>query len=222
MTRQRTSHIITEMEHAQDVLRHAHIDLDIWLACDRTERARRWCVDFSAADKFNLCALMFARKHGDWTSDDVVEAVAHWDARHAAILAESDRPIPPVSAIVALVRERQETAADHEDWAGYDQLARVISNLDRGATIAWRNGDLHITSVNTPGKEYQVSRRGCSCPNGRAGRAHCWHVATYDLLLDMQQEAADAADVAADAALTRIELGARLAAARRQLLSEVA
>lgn len=131
---------------------------------------------------------------------------------------QTDRPIPPTEEIVAVVRERQVTAAQHEDWPGYDQLGRITSNLDRGATLVWQLGDLLITSVNTPGKEYTVNRAGCTCPNGRAGRAHCWHVALYDLLLDMQAEAADEADDAADATVIRLELGARLVAARQRLI----
>lgn len=218
----RTNPELARLEHeAQITAKHAHIDLDAFLACSRTERARRWCEHYSAADKHNLCALMLERRFGDWEADEVARWVAHYDATYAAVLTESDRALPPVADILAVAKERFDTAQQHGDYAGAAQLARLRQNLARGAHLTWQFGDLLVASVNTPGAVYTVNRRGCTCPNGQAGRSSCWHVALYDLLLDMHQEAADEADEAADAAAARL-LGSRLAAARARLLCEVA
>ena len=216
MTRNAT---LDQLAHeAQTVARHAHIDLDTFLACSQGERARRWVEDYSAADRHNLCCLMLERKYGDWDAETAALAVAHYDARYtAALLAASDRALPPVAAILATAQERFATAQDAGDYPGAAQIARVRQNLSRGAHLTWQLGDLLISSVNTPGAVYTVNRRGCTCPNGQAGKAQCWHVALFDLLLDMQQDAADAADSAAELAQARAELGRRLARARRQV-----
>lgn len=113
-------------------------------------------------------------------------------------LPPSDLTIPPVADILALVKERRDLAQLHEDAAGVRQLDRVRMNLLSGARLSWHLGDLLIQSVNTPGAVYSVNRAGCSCPNGVAGRASCWHVALYDLLLDLAETAADTADIEAE------------------------
>lgn len=110
----------------------------------------------------------------------------------------SDLTIPPVADILTLVKERRDLAALHEDAAGVRQLDRVRMNILSGARLAWSYGDLLIQSVNTPGAVYSVNRAGCSCPNGVAGRASCWHCALFDTLLDMAETAADSADSEAE------------------------
>ena len=113
-------------------------------------------------------------------------------------LPASDLTIPPVADILALVKERYDAARLHDDYPGAGQLDRVRVNLDRGARLSWNLGDLLIQSINNPGSVYSVNRAGCTCPNGRAGRASCWHVCLFDLLLDMADTAADTADMEAE------------------------
>jgi hypothetical protein len=144
------------------------------------------------------------------------EAYAIHAAAQVEIAAESDMTIPPTEDILNLVKERHDLARLHEDIPGARQLDRVRINLLNGAKLTWSLGDLLIQSVNRPGAVYSVNRTGCTCPNGLKGKAQCWHVALYDLLLDMLDDRAAAADILADAAAERAEadLGRRLAAAR--------
>ena len=79
-----------------------------------------------------------------------------------------------------------------------------VGHVLAGARICWHAGDLLVASLNTPGAVYAVNARGCSCANGRAGRAACWHVELYEQLLAMRDTAAETADLAA-----------RISAARR-------
>jgi len=125
----------------------------------------------------------------------------------------SDLLIPPTADILSTVKERIETARLHEDWPGVRQLDRIRQNLLNGARLQWHAGDLLIQSVNNPGQVYSTNGRGCSCPNGQKGKSECWHVATYDLLLEMLDDRAAAADILADAAAER-ELGRRIAMER--------
>jgi len=87
-----------------------------------------------------------------------------------------------------------------------------------GAKLCWHAGDLLISSLNTPGAVYSVTNCGCSCPNGAAGKAQCWHVALFDLLLDMQATAVESADMLADAAEAELTLRDRIVASRRLYL----
>jgi len=129
-----------------------------------------------------------------WSIDD--RRPGHLDA--VPTFPASDLSIPLAADILTLVKERRDLAQLHEDAAGVRQLDRVRMNLLNGARLAWSFGDLLIQSVNTPGAVYSVNRVGCSCPNGVKGLSSCWHVALYDLLLDMQQTAADTADADAE------------------------
>lgn len=129
-----------------------------------------------------------------WSIDD--RRPGHDDA--APALSASDLTIPPVADILVLVTERHALALHHEDFPGARQLDRVRANLGNGAVLSWSFGDLLIQSVNNPGNVYSVSRAGCTCPNGASGRASCWHVALFDLLLDLQDVAADNADADAE------------------------
>ena len=216
MTRQRsTDEILARADgNADYILRTARIDLDLFLACDRVERARRWREDYSTADREDLVRQQLTRRCGDWSDDDITHWVQHYDAKYGA----TDRQLPATDSILDVAAERFDDAQRHGDLAGAAQLARLRQNVARGAHLVWTRGDLLVSSVNTPGAVYVVNARGCSCPNGQAGKSQCWHVALYDLLLDLQQEAADAADVRA----ARADLLARLSRARAQLLSEAA
>lgn len=202
-------------------LKTVRMDLDGFLALSSAERAARW-QRLDRASKTDLVIQQLARCGYEWTDELVAEQIAKYDARWEC----SDLAIPPAEQIAALAKERSDTAQRHGDWAGAAQLARVRVNVMRGAPLLWHLGDLLVSSLNTPGAVYVVSRRGCSCPNGRKGKAQCWHVALFDLLLDLQQTAADTADMQADAAAVRehtaAELGRRLALARCALYSRAA
>lgn len=108
--------------------------------------------------------------------------------------------VPPAGAILDLAWERHETALAHEDYAGARQLDRVRVNLLRGVALHFHQGDLLIHSLNNPGQVYSVNARGCTCPNGQAGRADCWHVQVYGLIEELHQAALDQRDAEAERA----------------------
>lgn len=193
------------IEAADDLARHiirtTTIDLDAFLALDGDARAARW-RQWDRAAKFQAVAQMLNRRFGDWSEEEIDRWIAHYDSKWSPLapLPISDLTVPPTEDILALVKERFDAACYHGDVGGAGQLDRVRMNLLRGARLSWHLGDLLIQSVNNPGQVYSVSRRGCTCPNGRKGRHDCWHVALFDLLIDMADEAAATADMAADAA----------------------
>lgn len=114
---------------------------------------------------------------------------------------QADFPLTPsAEQIAALAKERADLARLHDDTPGARQLDRVRMNVLNGARLCWHLGDLLIQSVNNPGNVYSVNRSGCTCPNGASGKAACWHVALFDLLLDMLDEEAATADMEAEAA----------------------
>jgi hypothetical protein len=191
-------------------LRHAHIDLDIFLACDGPERARRWREDYSTADRENLVRQQLTRRLGDWQPEEVTHWVEHYNQRYGA----TDRCVPDAAAILDAAKERFDADQRAGNLVGAAQIVRVRQNIGNGARLAWQLGDLLVASLNNPGQVYAVNRRGCTCPNGAAGKSQCWHVALYDLLLDMQQDAADAADARA----ARADLVNRLASARARVM----
>jgi hypothetical protein len=86
----------------------------------------------------------------------------------------SDPTLPAIDTILDAAQERGEQARQFSDFQGARQLNRVRANLLGGARSWWTGGDLLIQNVNTPGAVYSVNRRGCSCPNGAAGRLSCW------------------------------------------------
>lgn len=192
-------------------LKTVRMDLDGFLALKGEARATRW-QQLDQASKTDLVIQQMGRKGIAWTDELVAEAIARYDAKWEV----TDLVLPPAADIAALAKDRADEAQRHSDWAGAAQLARVWANVLKGAPLIWHMGDLLVTSLNHPGAVYVVNRRGCSCPNGQAGKAQCWHVATYDLLLDMRQTTADTADMAADRAAAA-QLGRRLASARAQL-----
>jgi hypothetical protein len=134
----------------------------------------------------------------------------------------TDLTIPSVAVILDAAQERGEQARIHGDFQGARQLDRVRANLLRGVGLIWQGGDLLVQSVNNPGAVYSVNRTGCTCPNGAAGRQTCYHITLYDLLIDLQEQAAIDADMRADRAAQQGEepepprpsLGARIAQAR--------
>jgi hypothetical protein len=178
--------------------------LDTFLSLKGEARAARW-RQFDFATKFQVVAQQMARTYGDWTADEVEGFVAKYDAKWEVGRPDSDLSIPPAADVLAVVKDRLDVAAQHGDAAGVHQLNRVRMNITNGARLAWHMGDLLVQSVNTPGQVYSVSRRGCTCPNGAAGKAQCWHVAIFDILEDMREEDATTADMAADAAAARQE-----------------
>lgn len=153
--------------------------------------------------------------HGE--AEPALDAIASAQLADAAA-AETDLSVPAAAEILAVVKDRHDAARQAEDFAGARQLDRVRANVARGARLTWSYGDLLIQSVNTPGAVYSVNRSGCTCPNGAAGRSACWHLQLHDLLLEMRDDAAATADIAAAAAAEREAAAAalkrRIAAAR--------
>ena len=194
---------------AQDILRHTRIDLAGFLALKGEARAARWrMLDAAAKDDLVIQEL---RANGiEWTPELVAIHVAKLNARWGAA-PQSDMAIPSATDIADAAKEQADLARQHGDHVGAGQLDRVRLNVLKGARMAWHLGELLIASLNTPGAVYCVSRRGCSCPNGRAGKSSCWHCGLYDLLLQMRDEAADTADMDTEktAALWRRVIKAR-------------
>jgi hypothetical protein len=196
--------------------------LTTFLALKGAARAARW-RSLSDAEKQRLIVRRLEQLGYDWMPSDVAAQIAKCDAQYAVL--DSDLRVPPTAEIVALAKERAETARRHGDWNGAAQLNRLRVNVDRGARLSWQLGDLMVQSVNNPGLVYAVNRAGCTCKNGQAGKAQCWHVAAYDLLLDMLATAAETADMEAEAAYEaaqRADVARRLCAARERLYCEAA
>lgn len=207
--RREAQNIISKMDHeSRDILRHTRIDLDAFLALRGEARAARWRM-WDQTAKIDAVIQQLTRNGVDWTDELVADWVARYDTKYGAVPA-SDLAIPSATEIADAAKEQEDQAERHGDHPGAGQLVRVRLNVMQGARLAWHQGDLLIASLNTPGQVYAVNRRGCSCPNGRARKTSCWHVALFDLLLDLRQRAADAADLAA--------LRDRIAAARRAYL----
>ncbi len=207
--RDRIQHNITA--EAQAITKTTVIDLDAFLALSSDDRAARW-RQWDRAAKFQACALQLERKQGDWTPDQVEQAILHYDRKWGPE-PRSDLPIPPIPEILEVVVDTIADARRHQDWQGVRQFDRIRANILGGAKLAWHHGDLLITSLNNPGAVYSVNARGCSCPNGAAGKASCWHIALHDTLLDMRETAAVSADIEADRNAAAA-LGRRLATAR--------
>lgn len=205
-------------DEARDGLKTV-ISLDGFLALKGEARAARW-RQMDRAGKFQLVAQQIERLGYDWMPSDVEAQIAKYDEKWENGQRESDLVIPPAAEILAVVSDSIVDARRHDDMQGVRQLDRIRANIVRGARLTWVLGDLLIQSVNNPGVVYSVNRSGCSCPNGTAGRSQCWHVALFDLLLDMLDRDAETADMEAEP--TPAELGQRLCAARQRLYSEAA
>lgn len=218
--RRQAEAIIESYDHeTQDIIRHTRIDLDAFLALKGEARAARWRM-FDATAKADAVIQQLGRCGVEWTDELVAMWVAKYDAKYGSQPA-SELAIPAPAAIADDAQEQAQIAAQHGDFAGARQLDRVRMNVLLGARLCWHAGDLLIASLNNPGQVYTVNSRGCSCKNGKAGRAQCWHVALYDRLLAMREHAAQLADDAAERtvrASTPRVLGARLAAARSAYL----
>jgi len=109
--------------------------------------------------------------------------------------AESDMPIPPVAVIRARAAELRSDATRQQDTATVAQLTRLIAALDTGVRMCWALGDLLVSSASTPGVVYTVSCGRCNCP----AYVPCKHLALFDLLVTMFDDAATDADFEADA-----------------------
>lgn len=190
-------------DEARAILRNTRIDLDAFLALKGAARAARW-RELDVTAKADLVIQQLRRAGVEW-DDALVELwVEKYDERWGSAPV-SDLPIPSAVAIADAAAEQAALATRHGDHSGAGQLHRVRLNVLSGARIRWHLGELLISSLNTPSAVYAVSRRGCSCPNGRAGKTSCWHLALYDLLLDVRDQQSSEAD-----------LVARIAAARAQ------
>jgi hypothetical protein len=164
------------------------IDLASFQVMSADGRRQLWSIA-TDSDKLGLVLQILRSKGAQFDSDVILGWLEALEERFG-----SDAPLPPAATILAVVKDRQQLAMDHGDFAGARQLDRVRANLKNGARMHWSLGDLVIQSVNNPGQVYSVSGRGCTCPNAAARKATCWHVAAYDLLLDMQADRADIAD----------------------------
>lgn len=221
-----------ERAHDENKARELHpadcgsIDLDAFQAISAEERRAVWAVA-SEGDRRGLALQIIRRNQHGPDEATIALYLAELDTRFG-----SDRTIPDRDAILEAAKERGDTARHFGDVGGARQLDRVRMNLLNGARFQWDQGDLLIQSVNTPGAVYSVSARGCTCPAGAAGRISCWHIGLHDLLSDMQEDAALAADILADGAAAEreaaietaasAEMGRRLAAARARLICEAA
>lgn len=127
----------------------------------------------------------------------------------------SDLLIPRTTAIIARALDYRDSAARIGDTAALRQIDRLIAKLP-DARLCWQLGTLHIVSPS--GGRYQVTRAGCDCPNGTRGHARqCWHVALFELLLDLFETACDSADMAADAPTVALRIVAARAVCWAQL-----
>ncbi len=183
---------------AQHVAKATRIDLNAFLALSDAERGARW-RQWSLASKQDVVIQQIEALGYDWDAAAVAHFVAKYDTRWENGQQDSDLVVPAASAILARASDDSDTARRHEDYQGVRQLDRVRMNVLRGARLCWVRGDLLIASINHPGVVYSVNRSGCSCPNGAAGRAQCWHVALFDLLLAMLETEAETADMEAGA-----------------------
>jgi hypothetical protein len=125
---------------------------------------------------------------------------------------QSDLLIPRISAIVDRALDLRESAVRLHDAPTIRQLDRLIEKLP-GARLCWQLGTLHIASPS--GGQYRVSRAGCDCLNAqKCGKRACWHVALFELLIDLFAADCDTLDMDSDAQMERRPLGCRLAEAR--------
>lgn len=181
-------------DEARSTLR-TRIDLDAFLALSADERGARW-RQFDHSAKWQLVALAIVRQTGrDWTTEEVEQSIAHWDAKWEAGRPDSDLTIPPAADICARAKEEAELARRRGDAVTAARLSRVRMNVLSGARLKWHQGDLLVNSVNTPSAVYTVSAHGCTCPATKP----CWHQQLVELLIDMQDDAAGDADLEADA-----------------------
>lgn len=127
---------------------------------------------------------------------------------------------PPTRAILDLAAERRDTAIVRGDAATARRLDALRQNLLRGARLAWAGGELLVESLNHPGVVYSVGARSCDCK----ARRGCWHLTCRSLVEELQQTAADTADMALDLAELdggeRCDLWARAVAAADRVVAQ--
>jgi hypothetical protein len=99
---------------------------------------------------------------------------------------QSDLRIPRHTDILDRALDYRESAARLADVATVARIDRLVTNLP-STVLCWTLGTLHLTSPS--GGRYQVTRAGCSCPNGTKSSARaCWHWTLLNLLIDMFDE----------------------------------
>jgi hypothetical protein len=115
-----------------------------------------------------------------------------------------------ISTQSVLARAAQERAARPSRT-----IDRVILNLALGARCCFAGSDLLVESLSSPGKVYTVDSAGdCDC---RATRP-CWHQRLRALLCDPPGDN-PLGDDEGDSLPSRAMLGARIAIARRTLMT---
>lgn len=129
--------------------------------------------------------------------------------------------IPTTTTIRNRAAELMDMATRHGDTAAIAVLDRVERNLANGARLTWDLYDMTVYSANTLGAVYTVSCGACDCP----ARKPCWHLAAFEIALELLDDASDDADFEADADDLSINwlvegaaIGRRLCAARSQYL----
>jgi hypothetical protein len=115
---------------------------------------------------------------------------------------------PSSDAILQLARQARALQPSNS-------LDRVILNIALGARCCFAGSDLLVESISSPGKIYTVDSTGaCDC---RATRP-CWHQRLRALLLDPPGDN-PMGDDEGDSLPSRAVLGARIAIARRALMT---
>ena len=126
----------------------------------------------------------------------------------------SDLSIPRHSDMQARITDEHARAVRLQDDATSAQLKRLSDALLDGARLRWDLGTLVVGSPS--GGTYHVTRAGCDCPNGRkSSRRACWHVAAFELLLDMLETEAETMDIEADRAAEAQMFCTRVVTARQ-------
>jgi hypothetical protein len=175
------------------------IVLDTFMAMAQDDRRAVWALA-SDADRRGLALQIIRRKNHGPDEATIQIYLGQLEQRFG-----TDQLLPATAEILAAAKEYADTARTFGDLAGAAQLGRVRQNLLNGARLTWHLGDLLIQSVNNPGSVYTTSQRGCTCPNGAAGKQTCWHLALFELLVTIAEDRAAARDMLADAAAYRAE-----------------
>lgn len=103
--------------------------------------------------------------------------------------------LPTTATIADRAAELIAMATRRNDTDAIAVLARVCENIAKGAQLRWDMYDLHVTSVNRPGAVYIVSCGVCDCPAYKP----CWHIAAYEIAVELLDDQAGDADFEADA-----------------------
>src|SRR5262245_32414181 len=130
----------------------------------------------------------------------------------------TDLPIPPVSAIQARIAECRESAVRLGDELAIRHLDTLAKKLPH-ARLCWQLG---VRVVGSPsGGRYEVTRAGCSCLNGQAGKFECWHWHLHEVLTDMFTTEVETADAEADEAEYLSDLFAQRLEATMQIIDKM-